>query len=148
MRIDVVSMPTARGPASQALLAGLAQPPGRMPPVPMPTDDPLDGEDQHLALYLLYELHYRGLPEVDDRWEWDPSQLAVRGALEGRFEAALRERLGPPGGGAAPDETALALPAILDADEAPSVSTHLERDGGHGEILEFLVHRSAYQLKE
>jgi len=141
-------MPTARGPASEALLAGLAEPPGRMPPVPMPTDDPLDGEDQHLALYLLYELHYRGLPEVDDRWEWDPSQLAVRGALEGRFEAALRERLGPPGEGAAPDETDLALRAILDADEAPSVSTHLERDGGHGEILEFLVHRSAYQLKE
>jgi hypothetical protein len=149
MRIDVLRMPTARGPASEALLAGLAEPPGRMPPVPMPTDDPLDGEDQHLALYLLYELHYRGLPGVDDRWEWDPSQLAVRGALEGRFEAALRERLGPPGeGAAAPDETDLALRAILDADDAPSVSTHLERDGGHGEILEFLVHRSAYQLKE
>jgi hypothetical protein len=85
MRTHVLRMPTARGPASEALLAGLAEPPGRMPPVPMPTDDPLDGDDQHLALYLHYELHYRGLPGVDDRWEWDPSQLAVRGALEARF---------------------------------------------------------------
>ena len=142
-------MPTARGPASEALLAGLAEPPGRMPPVPMPTDDPLDGDDQHLALYLLYELHYRGLPGVDDRWEWDPSQLAVRGALEARFEAALRHRLEPTGDDAVtPEETDLALRAILEADDAPSVSAYLERDGGHGEILEFLVHRSAYQLKE
>jgi hypothetical protein len=149
MRIDVVSMPTARGPASQALLAGLAEPPGRMPPVPMPTDDPLDGDDQHLALYLLYELHYRGLPGVDDRWEWDPSQLAVRGALEARFEAALRERLGPDDDAAvAADETDIALRAILEADDAPSVSSYLERDGGYGEVLEFLIHRSAYQLKE
>jgi hypothetical protein len=142
-------MPSARGPASEALLAGLAQPPGRMPPVPMPTDDALAGEDQHLALYLLYELHYRGLPGVDDRWEWDPSQLAVRGALEARFETALCERLGPPAEDAvAPEETDLALRAILDADDAPSVSSHLERDAGRGEFLEFLVHRSAYQLKE
>jgi Iron-containing redox enzyme len=149
MRIDVLRMPTARGPASEALLAGLAEPPGRMPPVPMPTDDPLAGEDQHLALYLLYELHYRGLPGVDDRWEWDPSQLAVRGALEARFEAALREWLGPDDGAAvAPERTDLALRAILEADDAPSVSTYLERDGGRWEILEFLVHRSAYQLKE
>ena len=35
-----------------------------------------------------YELHYRGLPGVDERWEWAPSLLALRararGALRGR----------------------------------------------------------------
>jgi hypothetical protein len=59
-------------------------------PIAAATDDPLAGDDQHLALYLLYELHYRGLPGIDDRWEWEPSQLAVRRELESRFESALR----------------------------------------------------------
>src|SRR3954454_12490184 len=148
MRTDVLRMPTARGPASEALLTGLAEPPGRMPPVPMPTDDPLDGDDQHLALYLLYELHYRGLPGVDDRWEWEPSQLAVRGALEARFEAALREHLGPPEAAVAAEEMDLELRAVLEADEAPSVSGYIEREAERPEVLEFVVHRSAYQLKE
>ncbi len=141
-------MLSPRGPSSEALIAALAASPGRLPAIPVPTDDPLVGEDQHLALYLLYELHYRGLPGVDDRWEWDPSLLAVRGVLEARLEAALLERLGPPADGAAPEEMDLALRAILEADDAPSVSTHVERDASLAEVLEFMVHRSPYQLKE
>ncbi|MEA2283299.1 MAG: hypothetical protein QOK21_3906 [Solirubrobacteraceae bacterium] len=144
----VLRLPTPRGPATEALLAALAQPPGRMPSIPLPEDDPLAGEDQHLALYLLYELHYRGLPGVDDRWEWEPSQLAVRGALEARFERALRERLGASDVAVAPPEMDLALRAVLDADDGPSVSGYIEREAERAELLEFVVHRSAYQLKE
>src|SRR6185369_11350133 len=57
--------------------------------------DPL-GDDLQLALHLCYELHYQGLPGVSAEWEWDPELLRLRGALEGRFLAALRENV--PGG--------------------------------------------------
>ncbi|GAA2625856.1 hypothetical protein GCM10010425_23090 [Streptomyces spororaveus] len=30
------------------------------------------GEDLQLALYMLYELHYRGFDGVDDARKWDP----------------------------------------------------------------------------
>jgi hypothetical protein len=42
----------------------------------------------------------------------------------------------------------LALRAIADADEAPSLSRHLERHGTLEQFKEVVVHRSAYQLKE
>ena len=143
-----MTLPSPRGETSDALLGALRGAPARLPPIPLPDGDPLRGEDLHLALYLLYELHYRGLPGIDDGWEWEPSLLALRGALEQRFEAALLEQLGPPADGAAAEEMDLALRAIADVDDAPSVSTHIERDAGPGEVLEFVVHRSAYQLKE
>src|SRR5919199_269577 len=143
-----VTAPAPRGETSEALLAALAGAPGRLPPIPLPADGPLDGEDFALSLYLIYELHYRGVPGVDDGWEWEPSLLAVRAALEERFEAALVERLGPPSDGVAPEEMDLALRAIADADDAPSVSAYIERDAPLDHVLEFVVHRSAYQLKE
>ncbi len=42
----------------------------------------------------------------------------------------------------------LALRAIGEADDAPSVSRYIGRDATHEQVLEFLAHRSAYQLKE
>ena len=42
----------------------------------------------------------------------------------------------------------VALRAIAEADEGPSLSKHLERDGTLEQLHEFVVHRSAYQLKE
>jgi hypothetical protein len=138
---------TPRGDTSEALLAALREPPPRALPGPA-SDDPLAGEDQHLALYLLYELAYRGLPGVDDRWEWDPGLIAFRTALEERFEAALFEQVGRPSDGVEPVEMDLALRAIADADQAPPLSQFVERSASLAQVLEFLVHRSAYQLKE
>ena len=111
-------------------------------------DDPLSDEDLQLALYLCYELHYRGLPGVPDEWEWEPSLLGLRRQLEARFEAALLDVLGAPGPTVAAEEMDVALREIEEADEAPSLSRHLERAGTHDQMLEFVVHRSAYQLKE
>ena len=123
--------------------------PHHLPPIALPSgEDPLADEDLQLALYLCYELHYRGLPGVDERWEWQPSLLALRGALEERFEAALREEVGDVGPAPAPEEMDLALRAIDEADEAPSVSRFVEREASAAQVLEFVVHRSAYQLKE
>ena len=142
-------LPSPRGDTSAALLAALVRAPHHLRPVPLPAgDDPLADEDLQLALYLCYELHYRGLPGVDERWEWSPSLLALRGALEERFEAALRAEVGDVGPAPAPEAMDVALRAIEAADDAPSISRHVERHATLDQVLEFVVHRSAYQLKE
>jgi hypothetical protein len=41
-----------------------------------------------------------------------------------------------------------ALRAVEDEDDAPSLSQRIERDATLDQLLEFVVHRSAYQLKE
>lgn len=144
----MIALPTPRGPLSEAVLERLHTAPVRPVPLP-PADvaDPLGDDDLHLALYLCYELSYRGLPGVDDDWEWEPSLVAMRREMERAFEAGLRQAVAPV---AAPpaDEIDLALRALVDADDAPSLSRHLEREGTLEQMREFLVHRSAYQLKE
>jgi hypothetical protein len=145
----VLRLPDSRGEVSRALLDALAQDPHTLKAAraPFPAD-PLADEDLQLALYLCYELHYRGLPGVSDEWEWEPSLLALRRQLEARFEAGLLDVLGVPAGSVAAEEMDVALREVEAADEAPSLSRHLERHGTHDEMLEFVVHRSAYQLKE
>jgi hypothetical protein len=144
------AVPSPRGPVSAAVLAAL----GRMPGTPLPeidvnVADPLADDDLHLALYCCYELHYRGLDGVDERWEWDPGLLATRARLEEVFEDGLRDALAgwtpPPADATTMD---LALRTIIDADDGPSLARHLETVGTLGQFREFLIHRSAYQLKE
>jgi Iron-containing redox enzyme len=139
----VIALPEPRGPISEFLLDALTTP--AAPLASVPTEDATE-EDAQLALYLCYELHYRGLPGVDERWEWAPSLLALRAELEQRFEAALRRDVPVPDLGDM--DMDLALRVVEDADEAPSLSRHLEREGTLDQYREFLVHRSAYQLKE
>ena len=142
-------LPESRGETSERLLAALRQPPHRLPSLPVPGgEDPLADEDLQLSLYAAYELHYRGLDGVDDGWEWEPSLLALRAELEARFEAALLAEAGPPGSAEPGEEMDVALRAIAEADDAPSLSSYVERRASVEETLEFLVHRSAYQLKE
>ena len=136
----MIARPEPRGAVTELLLTAL--PDG---PAPLPAVEPTSDEDLHLALYLCYELHYRGLPGVDDRWEWEPSLLALRGTLEQRFEADLRRAVPLPQPRGPVDAE---LREIEAADAAPSLSRHLEREGTLDQYLEFVVHRSAYQLKE
>ena len=60
------------------------------------------GLDLQLALYVCYELHYRGFAGVNPRWEWNPGLLHVRGRLEDTFLSAVRNDVGEIG----PYETA------------------------------------------
>jgi Iron-containing redox enzyme len=148
-------LPVPRGPLSATVLAALDADPGTltlddaasMDLASLP--DPLADDDFQLALYACYELHYRGYEGVDERWEWDPALLALRARLEDVFEGALAEALR---GWTPPQATAetmdLALRAIADADDGPSLSRHLETQGTVEQYREFLMHRSAYQLKE
>jgi hypothetical protein len=141
--------PTPRGETTAALLDALRAAPHQLPPIPLPEGrDPLADEDLQLALYLCYELHYRGLPGVDERWEWSPSLLAIRQALETPFEHSLRAAVGPVGQPPPPERFDVALRAIEQQDDGPSLSTYVERHATLDQVRELLIHRSAYQLKE
>jgi Iron-containing redox enzyme len=145
----VSNAPQPRGKLSEALLAALVRPvhPLSAPRLETPVD-PLADEDLQLALYCCYELHYRGLPGVADEWEWEPSLLGLRRDLEACFESALSAAVPRPPLPAGPEEMDLALRAIAEADDAPSVSRYIDRHATLEQLREFLAHRSAYQLKE
>jgi hypothetical protein len=105
--------------------------------------------DLQLALFCLYELQYGGIEGVDDRWEWNPSLLAARAAIEERFERELRERIPTPElpePGA--EAVAEALFALTAADSGPSVSRFIAKKATDEQLHEFLIQRSVYTLKE
>ncbi|CAN5503790.1 iron-containing redox enzyme family protein [soil metagenome] len=151
MALPMPRLPDPRGETSEVILDALRRRPAHdaLPAhTPAAPYDPLADEDLQLSLYLCYELHYRGLDGVDERWEWSPALLALRAALEERFEAGLHSVLGPPAETVAAEETDRALREIAEEDDAPSLSTWIERTAELEHVREFLVHRSAYQLKE
>ena len=144
------AMPEPRGPITELLFERWGHTPHRIrrPRPPWESSAPLFDEDLQLALYCCYELHYGGLPGVDEQWEWNPSLLELRSGLEAAFERALLEEVGAPSDSAEPEEMDLSLRAIAEADDGPSLSVFIERQADLDQVIEFLVHRSAYQLKE
>jgi hypothetical protein len=138
------TLPAGRGPLSDSVLGTLL---GERPRTDLgfgglADADPL-GDDLQLALHLCYELHYQGLPGVSGDWEWDPDLLRLRGALEARFLAALRENV------AGGDDVTGELDALLVEPVDGGGVSHFLRD--HGEwwhVREFFTHRSAYHHKE
>jgi hypothetical protein len=115
--------------------------------LPLTDDDPLADDDLALALYLCYELHYLGLPDVDDAWEWEPSLLRERRRLEDGFERRLVELVGNAPVGVSRDRVIHELRQLASAD-GPSLSGYMVELGTLAHMREFAVHRSAYQLKE
>jgi hypothetical protein len=88
--------PTPRGPLSAAVLSALRQPPGCLGPTPpVVVVDAVADDDLQLALYLCYELHYRGLVGADADWEWDPALLGFRAEMERAFLQRLHDEIGP-----------------------------------------------------
>ena len=138
-------LPHARGPFSEEMLDLLT---GREVDTRRPSgaEDPLGDDDLHLALYLAYELHYRGLPRVHDDREWDLRILAARQELESVFEAGLRRAIERRE--VEPEEVAEILHGIAAPPGADSLTSFLEREATFQQFREFLIHRSAYQLKE
>jgi hypothetical protein len=106
----------------------------------------LDDEDLQLSLAVLYELHYRGFEGVSEDWEWDPAVLRVRAALERRHLAALRDLVGPVEVTDQPVDRQLA--ALIAADDGPSLSRFMAKQGDLEQWREYLTLRSVYHLKE
>jgi Iron-containing redox enzyme len=147
----VPELPLPRGPLTEALTEALREPAPSHGGPDLPAelaDGGVLGEDFQLALYVLYELHYRGFADVDERWEWQPGLVALRSALDRDFEATLREGLPSADEPADPARLGTTIMELIEADDGPPLSTHMERRADLDQFREFLIHRSAYQLKE
>ena len=134
--------PSPRGPLSAWVLGRLA---GRS--AARPAVGRLDAfdDDLQVALYCCYEPHFSDLPGVVGEPEWDPELLTLRQELESAFERGLREVVAPPPHVGSVRTT---IPAMIGADDGPSLSTFMEGEGTRARLCELVVHRSAYQLKE
>lgn len=146
-----MELPIARGPMSEAIVAGLRRNPGAeldrrsMAVLARRTGDPLADGDLQLALAICYELHFQGFAEVHDGWEWDPGLIAVRGELEAVVEQSLRRRCAVTN---APTDVCAALRELIAADDAPKLSAYMTRRATIAEFREFIAQRSVYHLRE
>lgn len=143
------ALPPARGPLTEALFDTLGRDAHRprlaLPRIEEGHDDPLLGDDSALALYALYELHYRGFEGVDITWEWQPDLLSWRRELEQAVVVRLHDEVGPlPSQPKIPD----ALHELMDDADGPSLSGFLSERGTTDQFREMAKHRSLYQLKE
>ncbi len=145
----LIEMPPPRGPLSEQLFEALQARPDKGLEEPDPIDciDPIADDDLQLALYIAYELHYTAIDGIDERWEWAPALLSFRAALERPFEEAVAELVAP-AEAAELESVGAALQAIVADDPGPPLSRYMETQGTHEQMLEHVVHRSAYQLKE
>jgi hypothetical protein len=141
------ALPGARGPLSSALFSYLRGAAPTLPCRPVRTRDAVADEDLQLALYCCYELHYRGFESVSAEREWDPDVLRFRDGLERAFTRALFDVVPQPRVQDPLDAGELIQRSIDDA-TGPSLSTYLLEVGTRAEFEEFVIHRSAYQLKE
>jgi len=148
-----------RGPISAALLDLLPRPVEEAVDLPAlghrvdaalaATPDILHDDDLQLSLFLLYGLNYGSVVQADDAWEWNPELIAIRGAIERVFEAALRERVPavplPP---ANREAVAEALFDLTKPSTGPSLSKYVARQATDEQLHELVIQRSVYTLKE
>lgn len=140
-------LPAACGPLSAAVCGLLRRPVGAAHEVIPPTieADPY-GRDLQLALYVCYELHYRGFADVDPEWEWDTTLLGLRTQLENTFLERVRRDVGA----IEPDATAVAEmdAAATEPVRGTGPSWYLRDHGTWEQAREYFIHRSLYHLKE
>jgi heme oxygenase-like protein len=143
------ALPAARGPVSAAVIDLLAERPTQHGLVPIEAavldSDPWD-IDVQLALYVCYELHYRGFAGVDPGWEWNPALLHLRGRLEHAFLEVVEKAVGD----ISADETAAAEMDALSIEpvDGEGPSFYLRDHGTWDQMREYFVHHSLYHLKE
>jgi len=148
-------LPVARGPLSAAVTSSLVDTTPRelssalldhaVKGAGMLTDD-----DVQLALWVMYELHYQGFDEVDPAREWEPTVLTARRVIEDAFEQALRAQASPVVSGAleASDNVVAQIEHVIEAVEGADLARFVQREATSEQVLELLVQRSVYTLKE
>lgn len=141
------ALPAAPGPVTTAIDNWLTEPASQVAhfAAPAPDADPY-GLDLQLALYVCYELHYRGFAGVDPAWEWNPRLLELRAELERRFLAGVHRDVGrlAPHSSAAAEMEAVATEPVGGA----GLTRYLHDSGTWEQMREYFVHRSLYHLKE
>ena len=135
-------LPAPCGPLSGAVIEALTTGDTEgLPTVPEDTE-PL-GRDLQLALYTLYELHYRSFAGVDAELEWDPELLRLRRSLETVFLEYLRGAVEPG------DDPVAEMDALsVETTSGTGPSWYFKDEGTWDQIREYFAHRSLYHLKE
>jgi hypothetical protein len=142
-----MQLPRPRGPISAELIDALRS--GSMidprPPHEPAGREPLIDEDLQLALWVCYELYYRGFDGVDPDREWDTGVIAFRRTIEDVVLAELRRQIP-----VTDDSTPVPerLKTLIAADDGPSLSAYMQRRATRAQFEEFAIHRSIHQLKE
>lgn len=134
-------LPEPCGPLSEGVVRSLTAETSGPRPVPEQRAvgdvvHPLADRDLQLALWILYELHYRGFDGVAPGAEWDPLLIVSRAAIERVFERAVR---------ALADQSAPADELGHVGDEVERVTRELTRmtvAEGPGETVRFLERRA------
>ncbi|MBJ8338037.1 iron-containing redox enzyme family protein [Antrihabitans sp. YC3-6] len=138
------ALPTARGPLSLAVLEALTTDPSQSTPFSVAVDDAHPyGADLHLALYVCYELHYRGFAGVAGDWEWNVDLLRLRAAMERVFLGYVRDNV-EPGEDAVAEMDALSREPV----DGSGASYYLRDHGSWEQMREYFALRSLYHLKE
>lgn len=114
------------------------------PPPELPRAAATGDDDLQLALWMLYELHYRGFTDAPVDLEWDPALIALRRELERVFEQELRAVLAEEPDG----DIGQVLLDMADAARGPSLAAYLQREATREQMIEYLRERSIQQLKE
>ena len=142
------ALPAPQGPLSAAVFEMLTDDPAGRATTHVPPVGDCDpfGIDLQLALYMCYELHYRGFVGVDPGWEWSPQLLALRARLEDAFVDEVRRNVGDIG----PDDAAAVEMDALSVEpvDGAGPSYYLRDEGTWEQMREYFVHRSLYHLKE
>jgi hypothetical protein len=138
-----VLTPKPRGALSERLFAAIRVPAGDLST--LADLAPENDDDAQIALWTLYELHYRGFEDVADELEWHPDLLRLRHRLEEDLLARLRSRYESPLVGGDFAETFFDYVAGHDG---PSLASYVHRHASHDQVLDLLRVRSVYHLKE
>lgn len=145
-------LPLSRGPISGHVLGALVDDADTtVNRLPVDVDEPgiIHDADAQLALWTLYELHYRGFDDVPDDREWDSAFLETRRTLERPFEEALRNAVrGRLEALATGGDVVARLTDLIECDDGPPVAAFLHRHASRDQLLDFLRERSVQQLKE
>ena len=136
-------IPKARGAYSETLFTGMRA--GELEAATRPPGLPESSEDLHIALWAMYELHYRGFEDVSPGLEWHPDLLRTRIELEQAFELTLRGRFSPTG---CAGDFASDFFDFVANHEGASLTSYVQRYANRDEVLDLLRAKSIYHLKE
>ncbi|MCM3660521.1 iron-containing redox enzyme family protein [Georgenia satyanarayanai] len=113
------------------------------------TTDAVRDDDIQLSLFLLYALSYGTFDQLGAEHEWTPELVRLRTDLEDAFEAALREQVPvPPTPEPRVSAVADALFALTAQPSGPSLAKFVAKKASYEQIVEMLVQRSVYTLRE
>ncbi|TDW69375.1 iron-containing redox enzyme family protein [Kribbella pratensis] len=141
-----MQLPSPRGPLSAWLTNRLTQRDHATLTFEIePLDRPYDDEDLQLALWIAYELQYRGFDGVDPDCQWDPDVIAFRSRLERPWSDWLEAncRVMP-----TTEPVPVQLKALIASDDGPRLAPYLRRHATEEQFRDFVLNRSVYQLKE